>query len=389
MNRFERLRSILPGGCADFGIRSPLRICPIGAHVDHQGGLVTGMAIDRSVEMAAIATDQRVFRVSSEQFPGAAEVDLGMPCPKPRGDWADYLRAAVSIMQNEAELQRGVHAVISGDLPGTGLSSSAAVLVSFFLAMAEANEIVISPSRLVKLVQKAENTYIGLASGLLDPSIIVFSKMNTLTVIDCSDFDVSNIAADSMPDFEIIVAFSGSTRQLVGTGYNSRVEECRQAAAELLKFEGHRGAPVLREIEYSVFEDFGPHLAAGPRKRATHFFSEMQRVRDGIAAWREGDLEGFGALMTASGESSISNFESGTPDLITMHGLLRDSPGVFGTRFSGAGFGGSCIALVDPQATTSIIDSVRVAYCSAHPLNAERAGFFRCKPAGPAAVLRP
>ena len=137
-----------------------------------------------------------------------------------------------------------------------------------------------------------------------------------------------------------------------------------------------------------MFEAYGRYLAAGPRKRATHFFSEMQRVEEGIVTWRSGDLEGFGALMTASGESSINNFESGTPALMTLHELLRDARGVYGTRFSGAGFGGSCIALVEPEAAVSIIESVSEAYRSAHPDLGARAGFYRCRSAGHAEIFR-
>lgn len=31
-------------------VKSPLRICPIGAHSDYQGGRVTGMTLDASVD---------------------------------------------------------------------------------------------------------------------------------------------------------------------------------------------------------------------------------------------------------------------------------------------------------------------------------------------------
>ncbi|QTL99717.1 hypothetical protein GM661_18035 [Iocasia frigidifontis] len=49
--------------------RSPLRICPLGAHVDHQEGLVTGMALDSSVDMVFAANDDGYIRVQSLDFP--------------------------------------------------------------------------------------------------------------------------------------------------------------------------------------------------------------------------------------------------------------------------------------------------------------------------------
>jgi galactokinase/galacturonokinase len=109
-------------------------------------------------------------------------------------------------------------------------------------------------------------------------------------------------------------------------------------------------------------------------------------VRNGIEAWRNGDLERFGSLMTASGASSIHNYESGTNELITLYDLLRETPGVIGTRFSGGGFGGSCVALMRPDAAESVVDAVSAGYARAHPEAAKYASFHVCTSAGPARV---
>ena len=106
-----------------------------------------------------------------------------------------------------------------------------------------------------------------------------------------------------------------------------------------------------------------------------------------MKAWRQGDLDRFGALMTASGASSIHNYESGTAELVTLYEALRDAPGVYGTRFSGGGFGGSCIALIDPEAGPSIIEEVKRRYDFAHPEAAAKASFHACRPGGPAQVM--
>jgi galactokinase len=106
-----------------------------------------------------------------------------------------------------------------------------------------------------------------------------------------------------------------------------------------------------------------------------------------VEAWRVGDLDRFGALMTASGASSIHNYESGTGGLVTLYEALRDAPGVYGTRFSGGGFGGSCVALIEPEAGPSIIEAVKRRYDVAHPEAAAEASFHICCPGGPAQVL--
>ena len=71
-------------------------------------------------------------------------------------------------------------------------------------------------------------------------------------------------------------------------------------------------------------------------------------MEEGLEAWRGGDLARFGALMNESCLSSIHNYRCGCPELITLFEILSSLPGVYGSRFSGAGYGGCCIALGGP-----------------------------------------
>ena len=136
-----------------------------------------------------------------------------------------------------------------------------------------------------------------------------------------------------------------------------------------------------------MFSANGHRLPDPIRKRATHYFGEMQRVEQGTAAWRSGDMSGLGDLISESGASSIRNYECGSPQLITLYDILRDTPGVYGTRFSGAGFRGSCIALVDPEARNSIADAVHHHYPLAHPDEASVYSMHFCSIDGRAQLL--
>jgi galactokinase/galacturonokinase len=373
-----------------FLVEAPLRVCPLGAHVDHQGGVVTGMTVDRQIVMAAVPESAAVVRMASLDFPGEVVVELEDQVPTRAGDWGDYVRAAVAVLAKERRLHRGFRAVIGGDLPGAGLSSSAAVLIAYLLALTRVNEIDISREGISALVQGAENEYVGVASGRLDQSIILFAKHDHLTRVDCSDLSVEQVPPPpDRSDFRFLVAFSGVGRALAGSGFNTRVEECREAARLLLELghEAPRGRPVLSDVRPEVFERFAADLPQAQRRRAAHYFGEQRRVANGVEAWRQGDLDRFGAMMTASGASSIHNYESGTAELTTLYEALRDTPGVYGTRFSGGGFGGSCIALVEPEAGPSIIEAVKRRYEAAHFEAAAEASFHICCPGGPAQVL--
>ena len=373
-----------------FLVESPLRMCPLGAHVDHQGGVVTGMTVDRRVVMAAVPEADAVVRMASLDFPGEVVVELEDQVPTRAGDWGDYVRAAVAVLAREHRLANGFRAVIGGDLPGAGLSSSAAVLVAYLLALTRVNEIDIGREEISALVQRAENEYVGVASGRLDQSIILFAKDGHLTRVDCSDLSIEQVPLPAgSEDFRVLVAFSGVGRTLAGSGFNTRVSECHEAARLLLELgrEALRGQPVLSDVRPEVYEQFAADLPQAQRRRAAHYFGEQRRVFNGVEAWRQGDLDRFGALMTASGASSIHNYESGTAELMTLYETLRDAPGVYGTRFSGGGFGGSCIALIEPEAGPSIIETVERRYEAAHPEAAAEASFHICRPGGPAQVL--
>jgi galactokinase len=370
-------------------VRAPLRICPLGAHIDHQLGLVTGMTIDQSILLAfAPTTDDSVY-VESFNFEPAVAFSLDhVPAYTPR-DWGNYIRGAVLALQQTHRLQHGLVGVVDGEMPIGGLSSSAAVTIAYLLALEAVNHLEESPENNVALVRFTENQYIGLNNGILDQSVILFSEHEHLTSIDCQTLQVDRIPGlQPNGTFEILVVYSGVTRVLVGTDYNNRVAECQEAAGLLLSYNGqpNQADARLRHVHPDTFMAEGQRLPLNLKRRASHYFGEMQRVQDGIAAWRDGDLSRFGALMSESGHSSISNYECGSPQLITLYETLRETPGVYGTRFSGAGFRGNCLALIDPAARETIAEAIHRRYPAAHPAEASAYSIHFCQPDGQAQI---
>ena len=370
--------------------RVPLRISPLGAHIDHQLGRVTGMAVDRSILFAFAPTDDGSIHVESLDFAVSTNFALAAVPAYVKGDWGNYLRGAVVALQREHGLTHGLVGVLGGDMPIGGLSSSAAVTIAYLLALQSVNGLAISADENIRLVTRTEHEYIGLNNGILDQTSILFSRRNHLTVIDCESVQIERAPASIDPDaYAILAVYSGVAQGLVGTGYNNRVAECQAAARQLLAFNGHADDPDprLRRVDPALFAAYQTRLDEVPRKRATHFFTEMERVAQGEQAWRNGDLPRFGELITLSGESSIKNYESGCPQLITLYEILRNTPGVYGVRFSGAGFRGSCLALVDPAASEAIADAVHCRYPQAHPEIAAKYSVHLCQPADGAQIL--
>jgi galactokinase/galacturonokinase len=340
--------------------------------VDHQHGLVTGFAIDKGVDLVYTPTDDGIVSLRSLTFEGDIDFSVRIPALVKQGNWGDYARGAKFALQKRFTLTRGFKGVIKGSLPVGGLSSSAAVLIAYVMAFAQANNLQIKPFEVMKIASEAEREYIGLNNGLLDQACIALGKKDHLLMLDCESNDYRLIPRNpKMPPFEIGIFFSGLTRNLMNSDYNLRVSECKTAAWDLQAFAG---IPIkvmektfLRDVPKELFQQYKDRMPARFARRAQHFYEEYKRVREGVTAWETGDLEWFGALSNASCESSIHNYECGSPELIAIYRALCETEGVYGGRFSGAGFKGACIALVDPEKKEAIQQSITEKYLKQFP----------------------
>ncbi len=355
-----------------YHIFSPYRVCPLGAHVDHQHGLVTGFAINKGVDLWFNVREDNKVKLSSRSFEGEVEFEIDRASQVKEGMWGDYARGAKYALRKRFELTHGIEGVLQGSLPVGGLSSSAAVLIAYVMAFAKANSITLKPFEVVKIASEAEREYIGLNNGLLDQSCIALGKKDGLLFLDCDTDDWRVIKRNpEMPEFEIGIFFSGLTRSLVNSDYNLRVFECKTAAWNMLAYKESPLKPFdktfLREVPKTTFDETRDMMPARFARRAEHFYSEYRRVRQGVTAWETGNLQLFGKLSFDSCESSIHNYECGSPELISIYEIMRPLKGVYGGRFSGAGFKGAVIALVDPKEKENIEKVLTVQYLAKFP----------------------
>lgn len=198
--------------------------------------------------------------------------------------------------------------------------------------------------------------------GLLDPLTIVNGSRDALLFMDTLSAAILPLPDPQTRDFAWIAAYSGISRELTKSGFNIRVAECH-AAASLLK----EGAKVLSEVPREVFEDKMMSLPENLRKRALHYFTEVERVHDGAQAWRNADLENFGQLMNQSCHSSIHNYESGHQALIQLHEITSSTRGIYGSRFSGGGYGGCVIGLARRNIAENACTEIAEKFSALHP----------------------
>ena len=350
----------------------PYRVCLVGAHSDHNLGKTTGFAIDQGLTIAYRPKMNGVVEMTSLQFPKRAQWHVDMTPSEKENDWADYLRGATIALRRRRRLSIGLCGVVEGSLPIGGLSSSAAVEIAFLIALCRVNEVALTPLELVETALEAEVHYVGVSVGKLDPSCEIFCRKGNMLYLDTQNDARELIPAHPQaPPHKIAVFFSGLERSLVDSKFNKRVDELRAGIYALRAFAGlEYGAYAdasARDLPREVFERYGARLPEPWRTRCRHWYDEFQRVEACVDAWRRGDLEEFGRLSFASGQSSVENWESGAPEQIRLYEIMRSTPGVYGGRFSGAGFKGSCVALVDPNRWEEIERAVSSAYLKDFP----------------------
>lgn len=351
---------------------TPYRVCPIGAHSDHQLGKITGFAIDKGIHIAYGPKMNGVVEISSLQFPKRAQWHVSSTPSEKQGDWADHLRGATIALNNRYPLRTGLCAVLDGELPIGGLSSSAAVIITFLSALCRLNGVALSSKELIEISKEAENKYVGVSCGKLDQSCEVYCRKDNLLYMDMKDDSFELIpSSPDMKKFEIAVFFSGLERSLASSKFNMRVDECRSAAYALKAFSGMEYGKFeetnLRDVPYETYLEYKDRLPENWAKRAEHWYTEFRRVEAGAEAWRRGNIEEFGRLSFESGYSSIHNWETGSPELIKLYEIMTHTDGIYGGRFSGAGFKGCCMALIDPAYRESILEKVEKEYLAAFP----------------------
>jgi len=312
---------------SDVRAAAPGRVNLIGDHTDYTGGFAMPVAVDRGTEVGIEPGGQWVELVSDAQ-PEVARVPVDVDDPRSvEPPWARYVAGVVAVVRPVAGGRGTVHTTLP---VGAGLSSSAALEVALALALGFEG----TPLELALAGQQAEHLASGVPTGVLDQLASVSGRAGHALLIDCSSFAVEPVPLPEGVD--ILVAHSGESRTLVGSAYADRRRQC-EAAERLI-------GP-LRQATPSDVERLPDGLL---RRRARHVVTENQRVLDFALALRSGDLQAAGQLMGQSHDSLRDDFEVSTAALDQLVQRLSASPGVYGARLTGAGFGGCVVALADP-----------------------------------------
>jgi galactokinase len=345
----------------EVGARAPGRVNLIGEHTDYNEGLVLPCAIDRqTVALLARREDGRA-RVFSRESGELGTFDAA--APQRRGDWLDYVQGVVFALGERGIPAQGFDMAIASDVPvGSGLSSSAALELAVATVLDASQGLGLAAGERARLAHRAENAFAGVPCGIMDQFASALGRRDHALRLDCRSQAIEAVPLPAA-DLALLVADSGAQRALASAGYGERVAECRRAL-EAAREAGVAApeARALRDLSPQDLPKLERVLDPLLLRRARHVVTENARVDASCAALRERDWPSVGGLLGAGMRSLREDYEVSTPELDALCELADALPGVYGSRLTGAGFGGCTLHLVAPDAAPELAEALAAGF---------------------------
>ncbi|WP_437592369.1 galactokinase [Sorangium sp. So ce1000] len=337
---------------------APGRVNLIGEHTDYSGGYVLPTAIPQKTRVEIAPRDDRLIQVSTANVDGGAQLSFRAGEEARRGLWLDYVQGITAVLRGRGASIPGFDARIASTVPlGSGLSSSASLLVALTRALRTMLGLPIDDVEIARIAHAAEHDFVGAPVGTMDQMAASLADESTALFIDTRTLAFERIPLPA--EAELLVVDSGVAHQHASGDYKTRRAECERAAAAL-------GVPQLRDVDADAarasIEQRIASLPAPLDRRARHVVTENARVLAAVAALRAGDLGRLGQLFDASHRSMRDDFEVSVPAVDDLVESARAQPEVFGARLTGGGFGGSIVALVKRGCAASAGRAVVEAY---------------------------
>ncbi|MUJ23396.1 galactokinase [Aliivibrio fischeri] len=333
-------------------VQAPGRVNLIGEHTDYNDGFVLPCAINYQTVVAAAKRDDNIVRVVSVDYGNETdEFDLTQEITFQENKmWSNYIRGVVKCLIGRGYEFKGADISVSGNVPqGAGLSSSAALEVVIGQTFKELYNLDISQAEIALNGQQAENEFVGCNCGIMDQMISAEGNENHAMLLDCRSLETTAV---SMPeDMSVVIINSNKKRGLVDSEYNTRREQCEEAARIF-------GVKALRDVTIEEFNAKAHELDEMVAKRARHVITENDRTEEAAKVLASGDMKRMAVLMAESHASMRDDFEITVSEVDTLVDIVKNVIGAEGgVRMTGGGFGGCIVALVPPM----LVDEVKAA----------------------------
>ncbi|GAA0873347.1 galactokinase [Gangjinia marincola] len=345
---------------ADYIVYSPGRINLIGEHTDYNDGWVLPSAINKEIKLYFKENSHpSICSVYSQSLNKKFSFDL-TNIQKSTVEWENYVLGVIDQLQKNGFNLKGFDVSIESDLPsGSGISSSAALECGIGMGLNEMFQLHIPREDIVKMAQKAEQTFVGTQCGVMDQYASVMSKDNTFILLDCRSLAATYIPVD-LDNYNLVLLNTKVSHSLASSEYNTRRAECEKVVTTLRK--KYDDVNALRDVTLPMLNEFKEYLTPTLFKRAKFVISENSRVLKAAETLHQKDFYALGNLMYESHNGLQHDYEVSCKELDFLVDFSRYNKAVLGSRMMGGGFGGCTISLVEKGISSFFIDQAYNAY---------------------------
>jgi galactokinase len=329
-------------------IRAPGRVNLIGEHTDYNEGFVFPMAIEPHVLLVCRSRDDGVVKVISTHFQDQP-IEFSVQTKIARGEpvWANYFRGVAAELLAAGIPLTGMDLLLDNTLPvGGGLSSSAAIEVATAMAFLTLAGLSMDPARLALVCQKAEHEYALMPCGIMDQTIVATGRKGFAVLLDCRDLSRHYVTIDPL-ELRVMIVNSMVKHELTGSEYPERRKQCEQGVAFFQK--SNPQVKALRDVTLTQLESAAGKLPEVVFRRCRHVITENARTTEAAKLLNKRQYEEVGELMVKSHDSLREDYEVSTPELDFLVAEAMKIKGVYGSRMTGAGFGGCTVSLVQTR----------------------------------------
>lgn len=343
---------------------SPGRVNLIGEHTDYNGGCVFPCALSFGAWLLIAPNADKVLRFKSLNMPQVYEIAVDAIKPQPDRAWCNYALGCIDIIARrhpEAKLESGYDLLYFGNVPaGAGLSSSAAMEVvtarAFTEEMVESLDTQLPfgykddkkyRTELALIGQACEHEYAGVMCGVMDQFASAQGKKDHAIYLNCDTLEFEHVPV-KLNGIKVVISNTHSPHHLDSGAYNDRVRQCKTAVEQISKVKPIKFLAELTLEDWEQVQDAITDPIA--KKRARHVVGEVARTAEAVEALKQGKIELFGELMTASHVSLRDDYEVTGKELDSLAEAAWQVEGVLGSRMTGGGFGGCTVSLVRDEA---------------------------------------
>ena len=342
---------------------APGRINLIGEHIDYNGGHVFPYAINRGTFIVAKKRSDlqmKFYSLNIKTNPRIYETVVGDSEYVTSDPWSNYPKGVIHYIQEAGyKITSGFNVLFYGNIPGSGLSSSASLEVATATMINDLFSLNIDKKEIALICKKVENEFIHVNSGIMDQFASAFGLKNHAIYLDCHTLNYE-YAPINFPKYALIATNSNVNHSLSSSKYNERRKECNIALEQIRKEKDIKN---LCELSVDEFNSLS-HLIDDEivRKRAFYVVKEEDRVNRLVQALSQNNLDIFAQLINESGDGLKLEYEATCPEIDFLVDKARSIKGCIASRMTGGGWGGNIISIVEKNEAKKFMDELQVAY---------------------------